>query len=223
MLPAHLVLVFAILFAIGGPARGEDPPQAFQGDDPTAFPEYPDPPADAPEARLRIVFDLVSMDQEIAVEPNQPFEAHVLAHDVQIALRGWEATIVVDERLAVLEKEILGDINVGRWPEVFAALVPANCEAGATIQVARLRLMLTEPATDVTLGLAPTSRPSAITVPSELRQPSPVYLVCRDDDGLRPFDYCDTCAVVNPVEVRPEVDAEEPRAEDLFGTGRGRH
>lgn len=221
MFRAHLVLAVVALLVASGTALAEDPPRAASGSGSVVFPEFPDPPADAPEARLRIVFDLVSMDQEIAVEPNQPFDAYVVALDVQIALRGWEARIVVDERLTVLEKELLADVNVGTWPEVYAAVVPANCWPEAKIQVARLRLMLTEAATDVTLGLAPASRPSAPTVPTELRQPSPVYLVCRDDNGLRPFDYCDTCAVVNPVRVRPETDVE--KTDDLFGPARGRH
>lgn len=226
MIRALSIGLAVALSAIVGSAtsvRAEDPPRAFQGIDNTVFPEYPDAPPDAPTARLRIVFDPVSRSQEIAVEPNVPFEAYIVAYDVQIALRGWEAKLLIDERLTVLETEILADVNVGQGPEVYAALKPQNCESGEEIVVGRMRLMLTEPATDLTLGLAPTSKPSATTAPSEFDGPTPVYLVCRPEADVRPFASCEICAVVNPRQVEPEPDVEtKPSAADLFGIERSR-
>ena len=217
-------LCTVVAFALAAPSRAEDPPRAFQGQDDTVYPEFADAPADAPTARLRIVFDLVSRSQEIAAEPNVPFDAYVLAHDVQIALRGWEAKLLIDERLTVLSKQLLADVNVGQGDEVFAALKPRNCESGETIVLAELKLMLTEPATDLTLGLAPTDRPSQPTVASDVEGPTPVYLVCRPETDVRPFDYCSTCAVVNPRRLAPERDATtKPAATDLFKLDRGRH
>lgn len=218
----HVVIVL-LAALVAAPAWAEDPPRAFQGQDDTVFPEFPDAPADAPTARLRIVFDTVSRAQEIAAQPNVPFDAYVVAHDVQIALRGWEATLLIDERLTVISQELTADVNVGQSPEIFAALKPKNCKSGETIVLAHLRLLLREPATDVTLGLAPTSRPSAVTVETDLEGPTPVYLVCRPEADVRPFDHCTTCAVVNPEQVHPERDeTTKPTAADLFELNRGR-
>lgn len=223
MLATSIAFGLLLVAASVSGVRAEDPPRAFQGLDDSVFPEYPDAPPDAPTARLRIVFDPVSRSQEIAAEPKVPFEAYVVAYDVQIALRGWEAKLLLDERLTVLETDILADVNVGQGREVYAALKPQNCETGEEIVVARMRLMLTEPATDVTLGLAPTGRPSEPTVASDVEGPTPVYLVCRPEPDVRPFDSCEVCAVVNPRQVRPEPDVEsKPSAADLFGIERGR-
>jgi hypothetical protein len=224
------ILTFVLLLWAVVPATAqdrsdeEDPPRAFQGLDTSEFPEYPDAPPGAPDARLRIVFDLVSRGQEIAAEPNQPFDVYLIAHDVQVALRGWEARVQIDERLTVVESQILADVNVGQWPEVYAAVKPEDCQSGETIVLAQMKMMLTEPATDVVLGLAPTSRPSAPTVETDLEPPTPVYLVCRPGKDVRPFDYCETCAVVNPREVEPERDEDSrPDAESLFDPVSGRH
>ena len=218
-----LVVAFALI-VVAAAARAEDPPpRAFQGQDNTIFPEYPDAPPDAPTARLRMVVDVVSRDQEIAVEPNEPFDVYIVAYDVQIALRGWEARLVIDDRLTVLETEILADVNVGQGKEIYAAVKPQNCEAGDEIVVGRMKLMLAEPATDVVLGLAPTNRPSEPTVETDVEGPTPVYLVCRPEADVRPFEYCEVCVVVNPRQIEPEpnVDA-KPSATDLFGIDRGR-
>ena len=201
----------------------EDPPRAFQGRDDDVYPEFPDAPPDAPRARLEIVFDEISGSRELAVEPMQPFEAFVVAHDVQIALRGWEATLEIDPRLRLLEKEVLADLDIGQGNEVSAALKPRNCLSGTPITLARLKLMVTEPGqSDLVLGLGPIARPS---VPEGVdgEGPTPVYLVCRPGADLRPFDYCEICAVVNPREVRPEVpeDEADPLG-DLLRPARGR-
>jgi len=220
---SRVLLSFLLLVLLAPVARAEDPPRAFQGQDDTIYPEFPDADPDAPIARLRIVFDQVSQTQEIAAEPNVPFEAYVLAHDVQIALAGWETKLLIDERLTVLNRELVAEINVGKGNEVYAAVKPKDCKSGKTILLAKLTLMLTEPATDVTLGLAPASKPTATTAKSPFDGPTPVYLVCRKEPDVRPFDYCTTCAVVNPRSVEPERDADaKPSATDLFKLDRGR-
>ncbi len=219
-----LILLLALPATAQETGADEDPPRAFQGQESTRFPDYPDAPPGAPDARLRIVFDLVSRDQEIAAEPNEPFDVYVIAHDVQVALRGWEARLQIDERLTVVESQLLAEVNVGQWPDVYAAVKPADCQAGATIVLAQMKMMLTESATDVVLGLAPASRPSAPTVETELEPPTPVYLVCRPGKDIRPFDYCETCAVVNPLEIEAERDDDAASdASSLFDPVSGRH
>lgn len=186
----------------------EPVPRAFQGQDDNVYPEFPAPAADAPPARLRMVFDLVSGVQELSVQPLQPFEVYVVAHDVQIAVRGWEATLVIDPRIRVLERDIPAELDLGKGNEVFCVLKPRDCLSGNPIVLARLKLMVMEEGlTDLVLGLGPYSRPSAPTVPSEIEGPMPVYLTCIPEVDIRPFDFCRTCAVVNPVSVRPERDA----------------
>jgi len=149
---------------------------------------------------------------------------YVIAHDVQVALRGWEARLQIDERLTVVESQLLAEVNVGQWPDVYAAVKPADCQAGATIVLAQMKMMLTESATDVVLGLAPASRSSAPTVETELEPPTPVYLVCRPGKDIRPFDYCETCAVVNPLEIEAERDDDAASdASSLFDPVSGRH
>jgi hypothetical protein len=199
-------------------------PPAFQGQPENEYREYPDPEPGAPEARLRVVFDLVSGSQELAVEPGQPFDVYVVAHDVQIALRAWEATLVIDPRLSVLERKIPAEINVGQGNEVIAALKPRDCLSGTPIVLASLKLViLDEGLTDLVIGLGPIASPSIPSVPTEIEGPMPVYLTCRPGADLRPFDFCKICAVVNPRNVRPERDVPRPEPlRDLLEPIRGR-
>lgn len=198
------------------PAEGEDGeyPEALEVRDDTVYPEFPDAPADAPEARLRVVFDLVSMSTEIHAEARTPFDFYVVAHDVQVALRAWEAHVVVDPRLLVIEREFDG-LNVGRDNEIITALKPRNCKVGTPITLARFRAMVPEEGlTDLVIGLGPIGR-------SSFDPPTPGYLICRPGSDLRTFAACDTCAVVNPASVRPETDEESPLS-DILQPIRGR-
>lgn len=208
---ARLVIVL-LLGTVATHAAAQEAPEdrkrAFQGQDDNVFPEFPDPAPDAPTARLRMVFDLVSGAQELSVEPLQPFEVLVVAYDAQIPIRAWEATLVIDPRLRVLERDIPANVNVGQGDEVSAAVKPRDCFTDNPAVLARLKLMVMEEGlTDLVLGLGPVARPSIPTVPTDLEGPTPVYLTCIPELDMRPFDYCKTCAVVNPVSVRPEVDA----------------
>jgi len=192
----------------------EDPPRALDVDDDTVYPEFPDAPPDAPEARLRVYFDLASREQMLSVPVNQPFEFYVVAHDVQIALRGWEARVIVDSRIKVLEREVEG-LNVGKGDEFLVGLKPKNCKSGETFVLARYRCLLTEEGLqDLVIGLSPTGR-------SSFDPPRTGYLVCRPGADLRAFDHCDTCAVVNPVNVRPPSDEDDP-LQELLKPLRGR-
>lgn len=215
-----LSTIFSLLAVAptSAPAQDEPAPRAFQGQDDTVYPEFPAPVADAPPARLRMVFDLVSGVQELSVQPLEPFEVFVVAHDVQIAVRGWEATLVIDPRIRVLERDIPAEVNMGKGNEVFAALKPSDCLSGNPVVLARLQLMVMEEGLDdLVLGLGPYSRPSTPTAPTDLEGPMPVYLTCIPEVDIRPFDFCRTCAVVNPVSVRPERDetAQDPVRELL--------
>lgn len=199
-------------------------PPAFQGQLDNVFPEFPDPAPDAPTARLRLVFDLVSGAQELAVEAKQPFDVYIVAHDVQIAVLAWEASLIIDPRLHVLEREIVSALEIGQRNEVIATLKPRDCLSGTPIILGRLKLMfLEEGLTDLTLGLGPIARPSIPTVPTDIEGPMPVYQTCRPGGDLRPFDFCRTCVVVNPRNVRPELDQTRPQPlRDLLEPIRGR-
>lgn len=189
-------------------AEEQEYPEALEVEDRSVYPEFPDPPEDLPEARLRIVFDLVSHAQEIHAEPGTPFEFHVVAHDVYVAVQAWEARVVVDPRLVVLEREVDG-LNLGQGDEIITALELKNCKAGEVIPLARYEAMVPEEGMDdLVLGLAPVSK-------STFDPPTPGYLVCRPGSELRTFDACDTCAVVNPVAVEPERDGSSPLDEVL--------
>jgi len=184
-------------------AEDQEYPEALDVEDNTVYPEFPDAPADAPTARLRIVFDTISEEKAKSIEPRVPFEFYIVAYDVQIALRGWEAKLVLDPRLLLLEHEFDG-LNVGQGTEIITALTPKECKAGSPLTLARFKAMLPkEGLEDVILSLAPVGK-------SSFDPPSPGYLVCRPGSDLRVFDACDTCAVINPVHVQPEEDEISP-------------
>ena len=228
MIPSHRMLLglaaLVLFFSSDSIAQDDSPPRAFQGQDDSVYPVFPAPAPDAPTARLRMVFDLVSGAQELSVEPLQPFDVYVVAHDVQIAVRGWEATLVIDPRLQVIERDVPAEFDMGQGNEVSAALKPRDCLSGNPVVLARLRLMLLEDGhTDLVLGLAPVARPSEPTVASDLEGPTPMYLTCVPETDLRPFDYCRSCAVVNPVGVRPERDeSPKDRLREVLAPVRGR-
>ncbi len=208
VLPA-VVLVGALVSCVGV-AAGQDQksqegdhepayPPALEVRDDTIYPEFPDSPPDAPTPRLRIVFDLVSGATERHVEPEEPFEFFVVAHDVQVALRAWEAKIVLDPRILVVER-VFDGMNVGRDDEIVTALKPQDCKWGTPITLVRFKAILPPgESNDLVLGLAPIDK-------SSFDPPSPGYLVCRPEPDLRAFDACDTCAVINPQHVRPPSD-----------------
>lgn len=202
-----VIAVLVVAWPAAG-AAGDEPEHATDIDDATVYPEFPDAPADAPMARLRLVFDLVSGDQVLRAEPNHPFEVYVVAHDVQVALRAWEARLVLDPRLLLLNKDIDAELDLGKGPEVRAALKPRDCKSGTPLVLGHFTLMYTEVgAEDMVLGLAPADPASRPTGAAEGDPPTPVYLVCRPGKDLRPFDACEVCAVVNPATVEPERDA----------------
>jgi len=184
-----------------GPARAqeaEDPPRAFDFDDSHEYPEFPEPPADLPRERMEIVFDLVSRSRTLAVEPHVPFEFLVVAHHSRVAVRGWEASVQIDPRITVVGREVQG-LDVMPAPDDYMiGIKPADCLYGDTIVLVKYTAMVVEPGlTDLTLGLAPISR-------SSFEPPSPGYLVCTPDHDLRDYEWCELCAVVNPVQKRPE-------------------
>jgi hypothetical protein len=207
------VVCVLTVFGMSHPLSAQEPeaadstqqeyPEALEVDDNSVYPEYPDAAPDAPTARLRLVFDPISGETAKHVRPLEPFEFFIVAHDVQVALRGWEARVVLDPRLLLLEKEF-GGLNVGQGTEIVTALKPNECKSGTPITLARFKAMLREDGlNDLVLGLAPVTK-------SSFDPPSPGYLVCRPESVLRAFDACDTCAVVNPMRVKPESDSTSP-------------
>jgi hypothetical protein len=211
----HFVGAVCVLFVFGMPhtlsaqeaesadSLQQEYPEALEVDDNTVFPEYPDASPDAPTARLRIVFDPISGEKAKHIRPLEPFEFFIVAHDVQVALRGWEAKLILDPRLLLLEREFDG-LNVGQGTEIVTALTPKECKSGTPVTLARFKAMLREDGlNDLVLGLAPVTK-------SSFDPPSPGYLVCRPGSDLRAFDACDTCAVVNPLKVKPESDSTSP-------------
>ena len=213
------VALSSLILASGVPAQeSKDEGPQLDIKDPTVYPEFPDAPEDAPTARLRVVFDQVSRSTALSVEPHVPFDFWILAHDVQIALRAWEGRLVTDPRLIILERDVEG-LNLGRGDEMRSAFKPVECKSGPSIVLARFRAMVTEPGlTDLVIGLGP------VQTRASLDPPVACYLICRPGKDLRPFDTCETCAVVNPVAVQPEVDAQdESPLRDILAPVRGRN
>jgi hypothetical protein len=216
LLPA-LLLICAGRWTIA--AAGDPPektyPRASDIEDPAAYPEFDDAPEGAPTASLSIVFDPISEERAKHVASGETFDFYVVAHDVQVALRAWEARIVVDPRIVVTDRQLDG-LNLGKGNEIITALKPKNCKEGTPITLAHFRAMLRDPdASDAVLGLAPISK-------SSFDPPSPGYLICRPGSDLRVFDACDTCAVVNPVKVTPPAADRPEQLDSLLKPIRGR-
>lgn len=200
-----IALLLVALGSVPGLAQEAepDPPRAYDFDTSHEYPEFPPQPADLPRERMEIVFDLVGRSRTLAVEPRIPFEFYVLAHHSRVAVRGWEASVEVDPRITVLEREVAG-LDVMPAPDDYMiGIKPADCLFGDTIVLVKYTAILMEDGlTDLTLGLAPISR-------SSFEPPSPGYLVCTPDHDLRDYDSCGLCAVVNPVRLKPEGLEEE--------------
>lgn len=178
-------------------------PEALEVFDNSEYPEYKDSPPDAPTARLRIVFDPISEETAKHVKAREPFEFFIVAYDVQVALRAWEAALVVDPRILIIDRQLDG-LNVGKGAEIATALIPKNCKSGSPLTLARYKAMLPkEGMNDLVLGLAPLKK-------SSFDPPSPGYLICRPGADLRVFDACDTCAVINPVSVKVPKESTTP-------------
>lgn len=218
------LLLIAVIASLCAPvARAQEVPRATEVQDDSVYPEFADSAEDAPTARLRLVLDLVSGATAMPVAANVPFEVHVVAHDVQVALRGWEARLVHDPRLVFLDKKLDADIDIGKGTEVRAAYKPRNCKTGTPIVLGTFRFMLTEEgAQDLVLGLAPADPASVPSVETEVDLPAPIYLVCRPGADLRPFDACETCVVINPAQIAPESDAPPSPLDSILAPVKGR-
>lgn len=201
------VLVILLLLA---PSAFAQTDEAFEGEQ-VHWPEFEDAPADAPTARIGFVFDEVSRRREAAIVVGEPVEVLLVAWDVQVALHAWEAGIDIDERLKVIETEYFADLHMENDGDVRAMLKPENCKASAAITLARYKLLLTEPANDLVLGIRAAAIPTAVTSEADVSAPTPVYQVCREDKDMRPFLFSPVSAVLNPVQVHPDpIEGDEP-------------
>ena len=194
------------------PAASDEPPEVLDIDDPTIYPEVAGPAEDRPPAEMFFCFDLVQRQREIAVEPNTPFDIYLLATNSRWGVRGWEAKLVIDPRIKILEADYEG-VNVGQENNWFVGILPRKCKLGDTAQLARFSAMVIDPdARDLVLGIAPTDR-------SSYDPPAPGYLVCKPTSQLLTYAASDTSAVVNPVAI--DLQGEDtPRG--LFEPARGK-
>ena len=142
----------------------------------------------------------------------EPVEVLLVAWDVQVALLAWEAGISFDERLHVIETEYLADLHLDQEGNVRAIFKPENCKASPEIVLARFKLLISEEANDLVLGLGPAIPTTGLTVETDAPLPAPVYQVCREEKDMRPFLFSEVSAVLNPVTVHPDpVEGEKPR------------
>ena len=212
-----LALALVLMLSTIGPVMAQEPSQGEQSTDfdrEIEWPEFPDPAEDAPVARIAVYFDPVGRSRMLSPEPNEPFEFYLVAHDPHVAVLAWEVSLQIDEGVTIIEEDLLGGMNLGGDGLYRVGLLPENCHAGAQVELARFRAIVTDPsATDVVIRLGPVQGPS-LSDP-----PRPAYATCRENAELRPFLWDEIAAVVNPVDVRIES---EDRSDDLFAPQRGR-
>jgi len=215
MKPWVLICSLALSVAAVAGALAQEPTQPPKRPaiyDTYDFPQYPDPDPYGPPATMAIYFDLVRRTRSCHVEPNTPFQFFVVAHDSQVAVRGWEAKIVIDPRIKIISKKFTG-FNVGQGDNWFVGLRPEECLAGQTVVLVEFTAMVVEDSlSDLVLGLGPTDR-------SSFNPPSPGYLLCRPDDQLLTYAACDTCAVVNPVHIQLH---DKSMIQDILEPAKGR-
>jgi hypothetical protein len=176
------------------------------------WPQLPEPPVGAPDARLAIYFDLVGRTRSRAVAPNEPFEFFLVAHDPHLPIIGWEAKVSVDAPLRILQEEMTG-LNVGAEGEYRVGLKPMQCLEGSVVVLARFSAMQLGPGQDLVIHISPVKQ-------STMRDPDrPGYVMCRQPLEARAFAFENVAAVVNPAKIR--LPDERP-ASDRFKPARGR-
>lgn len=170
----------------------------------------------APPPSLDIVFDTVSDERAISAELNVPFEFSVVARHADGGIAGWEAHVIVDKRLAVLERKVEG-LNMAPGEDNWQVGLGETCHEGDEIVLARYKaIMWVKDATDMVLGLTAIPR-------SSFNPASPGYLTCVRQGDIRPLSTSDTLAVVNPLKVKPMASGEQPGVALPFTPARDRH
>lgn len=192
---------------------GDDQYQQLQGQKVpnVEYPEYPEPDPNAPIGRLGLYFDEAGLQRNLEVEPFQPFDIFLVVHQSPFPVRGWEAKLLVDERVKIIESHVEG-INVGNAPSYVVAVAPDQCYEGETVVLARFKGMLIEPDLhDLVLGVTAAE-------PSGFEPPAPGFLTCRMPAEMERYLGCEDCAVINPVERRlPEAKKLEGLLEPVKG------
>jgi hypothetical protein len=230
------IVTLAVMAALAMPgqalaAPAGEPPASTTPQDPHAGHAHaasgtpPDPPAagtaepapaQGPPPTLDIVFDTVSDERAISAELNVPFEFSVVARHAQGGIAGWEAHVIVDKRLAVLERKVPG-LNMAPGEDNWQVGLGENCQEGDEVVLARYKaIMWVEGATDMVLGLSAIPR-------SSFNPASPGYLTCLRQGDIRTMSAADTLAVVNPLRVKPMASGEKPGASLPFTPARDRH
>ena len=167
------------------------------------WPDYPDPPEDAPDPSVAVYFDLASRSTELHAEPREVFDIYVVAHDVPIALRAWELMVDIDPRISIVSTESKGH-NFGQDNNWHVGLKPPGCLSGETIVLIHHKaVILEEGLEDLIIQLGPVFK-------SSFDPRAPGFLICRPEIDMRPFaSWCDTCAVVNPLEIRVTTEEDQ--------------
>jgi hypothetical protein len=207
-----LASAILLLLAGGSHAQSDDEAHATDFDGVLRWPEVPDAPEGAPNARLAIYFDLVSRTRTIHAEPNTPFHFYLVAHNPHMGILSWETRVEVSEGLHIVGEELEG-LRVGGEGEYIVSTLPQDCQVGDQVVLVKFTgLVLEEGLNDLAIRIAPIAR-STLTDP-----PVPCYVVCRPSKEIRPFDHDELPAVVNPVELRID-DRQKP---DFLKPVRGR-
>jgi hypothetical protein len=167
-----------------------------------------------PAASMAIIFDLVSKDRSLSVEPNTPFEFYVVARNAEGGLTGWEARVLLDKRIAVLERKADG-LNVAS-EDSWRVGLGEDCKHGDEIILAKYKAIVwVKDATDVTIGLGAIDHGS-------WDPPSTGYLTCMRAGDIRPMAAPQIAAVINPEKIH--LDSGMPKGPpSLFTPAREKH
>jgi len=207
---SSIFIALMILFLASPTLAGDDPapaPKSPEG----GWPEFEDAAADAPTARIGFVFDPVSRSREASITVGEPVEVLLMAWDIQVALKVWEARLEFDPRLTVAATEYICDLHMEDEGDIRAMLKSKNCKSSAEIILARFTLILLEDASDLVLRIGPAKLPTVVTAETDAPTPAPVYQICRQEKDVRPFLFAPINAVLNPASVHPDpVESEAP-------------
>lgn len=193
----------ALLLPLSAAAQFDEEGHATDFDGELRWPEVPDPPEGAPNARLAVYFDLVRRTRSFHAEPNQPFEFFLVAHNPHMGVLSWELSLDVPEGIKILGQEIEG-VQIGNPGEYIVSTRPEQCQFGDQVILAKFTGMVQEEGLgDLAIRIGPLERSSM------REEPAPCYVICRPEKEIRPFDFDELPAVVNPVDLRIE-DEEKP-------------
>ena len=184
-------------------AQFDDEGHATDFDGELRWPKVPDPPEGAPDASVAVYFDLVNRTRSIHAEPHKPFNFYLVAHNPHMGILSWELKLDIPAEINVVGQEIEG-VHIGNPGEYIVSTRPEQCQFGDQVILAKFTGMVLEAGlSDLAIRVGPIAQ-SSLTDP-----PAPCYVICRPEKEIRPFDYEELPAVVNPVKLRIE-DEDKP-------------